>query len=463
MCLSNSGRSLQKCAQTGGVFVKQTTSANITVSQNAGKHPFVTSSRAAVVSTVAHNARSVYHRRVAVAVVHRVSVFPLAIPLRRKVLHAAAQRAVADPVIVAVELTNGIVGYGETHPRTYVTGETVEFVIAAIRDVFTPALISFHAESFPEALEAIEALPWQDAADRPIPAARTAVELAMLDAVLRTYRRNMDAVVQWMGLPGFGLPGSIGRIRYSGVLACDDAASTMRQLRWMYWGGLRDFKLKVGVPGDHELVQRVARYLRIPLATDRATLRVDANGAWSVDEAVEWLAATEHLPIAALEQPVAPGQEQNLVRAAGFMPRDAAPDIMHDESLVTMDDARRLIDLGIADAFNIRISKCGGLIPSLRLAALARRHDVLVQLGCMVGETSLLSAAGLRFLQVCPMVAWAEGCFGSFLLAGDTVARPLRFGYGGRPPKLRGEGLGVRVEPDRLRPWCVTEPVVLNL
>jgi L-Ala-D/L-Glu epimerase len=273
-----------------------------------------------------------------------------------------------------------------------------------------------------------------------------------------------------MGLPGFGSPGSIRQIRYSGVLASDELATTLRQLRLMYWYGLRHFKLKVGTPGDRERVEAVVDYLRRPLANGRATLRIDANGAWSKESAIEWLSAIAHLPISAVEQPFPRGSEDELpglvacvagVRARGM--NAAARIFIHDESLITLDDAQRLIELGVADAFNIRISKCGGLIPSLRIAALARRHNARIQLGCMVGETSILSAAGLRFLEVCPAVTWGEGCFGSFLLSADVAAKALRFGYAGRPPKLKETGLGVAVDPIRLKRLCTGEPVVVNL
>ena len=404
------------------------------------------------------------------AVVHRICIFPLSIPLRGRVTHAASRRSVSDPVVVAVELTNGIVGYGETLPRSYVTHETVESVVQAIQSTLIPVVMRFHADSLPEALEAIEALPWHDDEGRSIPAARAAVELALLDASVRVFHRDMDAVVQWMGLPGFGSPGSIRQIRYSGVLASDELAATLRQLRLMYWYGLRYFKLKVGTPGDRQRLERVCQSLRRPLAMDRATLRIDVNGAWSKENAMEWLSATAHLPISAVEQPLPRGNEDELPglaacvaggRARGM--NAAARVFVHDESLITIDDARRLIELGVADGFNIRISKCGGMIPSLRLAALARRHNVRIQLGCMVGETSILSAAGLRFLEVCPGVTWAEGCFGSFLVKEDVVKNVLRFGYAGRPPKLNQPGLGVTVDPIRLKRLCADEPLVVNL
>ncbi|UCC30903.1 MAG: hypothetical protein JSU86_01240 [Phycisphaerales bacterium] len=393
------------------------------------------------------------------AVVHHITLFPLTIPLRRKVVHAASRRGLADPVIAAVELTSGVVGHGETHGRHYVTGETVDSVTEAVSGVYAPVLMEFHPTSFPEALEAIEMLPWRDAKSHLIPAARAAIELALLDAAMRTFGRDIDDVVQWMGLPGFGTPGSARQVRFSGVLAAGELASTLRQLRLMYWAGLREFKLKVGLEGDHDRLRRVASYLERAIAGGRASLRVDANGRWSKDEAIEWLSDAAYVPMAAVEQPLPKGNEEDLLILRDLFD---AP-IVHDESLITIEDAHRLIELGAADGFNIRISKCGGLIPSLRLAALARREGVRLQLGCMVGEASVLSAAGLLFLEVCPGVVWAEGCFGSSLLSSDIVAKPLRFGYGGRPPRLRGRGLGVEVDPQRLRSLCEDQPIVINL
>jgi len=392
-------------------------------------------------------------------VVRRVSIFPLIIPLRTRVSHAMADRGVADPIVAAVELGDGTVGYGETSARSYVTQETVDTVLAALSGTFVTVLSDFHPASFPEALEAIEALPWRDADGRLIPAARAAVELALLDAVLRSSHRTMDEVVSWMGLPAFGRPGSLASVRFSGVLASDDLAGTKRQLRRMYWFGLRHFKLKVGWADDWPRLAAVTEFLKRPLAVGRATLRVDANGVWSKERAVEWLADARAFPITAMEQPLARGDEDELP-----MVRDLFDGrLVHDESLVTREDAQRLIDLGVADVFNIRISKCGGLLPSLRLAALARRSEVGVQLGCMVGETSILSAAGLRFLEVCPAVMWAEGSFGSFLMRGDVVRRGLRFGFGGRLPRLSGWGLGVDVDPQRLQQFCEGRPIVHNL
>ena len=79
----------------------------------------------------------------------------------------------------------------------------------------------------------------------------------------------------------------------------------------------------------------------------------------------------------------------------------------------------------------------------------------------MVGETSILSAAGRRFLECVPGVTFAEGSYGWRLLRGDVVRKPVRFGYGGRPKPLPGLGWGVEVDPNLLRHYV--RPGVIEL
>ena len=89
---------------------------------------------------------------------------------------------------------------------------------------------------------------------------------------------------------------------------------------------------------------------------------------------------------------------------------------------------------------------------SLRLADLAHRSGLDFQLGCMVGETGILTAAGRIFLElVGRRVRFAEGSYGRFLLRSDVTRERLSFGYGGFIRALSGPGLGVHVQPHKVR------------
>ncbi|MGB9625399.1 MAG: mandelate racemase/muconate lactonizing enzyme family protein [Phycisphaerae bacterium] len=387
-----------------------------------------------------------------------VRLYPLAIPLKRAFSHAAAERRTADPLVVAVELRNGLVGYGETLARPYVTGETSASVIEAIHTRLMPGMERWCPDSFAAAIELIDSLPQRATDGRLILAARAGLELALLDAYSRHFRRSLSEAAGWLGLPGFGPPGSVGRVRYSGVLSAEAPTALRGSVRKMRWFGLRDFKLKVGFDDDDERVRAVTDALGSSLGR-RTTLRLDANGGWTVEAAAARLKAWSSLPIACIEQPLPRGQEQRIpeLRRVTTIP------IMQDESLLTFEDAERLIAEGLMDAMNIRISKNGGLLPAMRLAGLARQRRLTFQLGCLVGETSILSAAGRRFLEYVPGATFAEGSYGKFLLRGDVVRRSQRFGYGGRVRPLPGHGWGVEVLPDLLRSYSAGDVIELRL
>ena len=393
--------------------------------------------------------------------VKRLTVYPLALKLKRRVSHAVSQRAVSEPVVVGVELMNGVVGYGETLPRAYVTGETNESVLALLTGggEFISQLLAVRPSSFVEALEAIDALPMLTEEGQPCPAARAGVELALLDAYLRSAERSVGEMVGWLGLAGLGPPGSALRARYSIVLASDSIGGLRKTLRWAFLLGMRHFKLKVGFADDDQRLAAVGAIIGRALERGRASLRIDANGAWSVEQAVESLSRWHKLALAGVEQPLAKGAEEDLIP---LRERTGAR-VYHDESLVTLEDAKRLHALGVADGFNIRISKCGGLMPALRLAGFARAHGIDVQLGCMVGETSILSAAGVRFLQNVPRVRFCEGSFGRLLMAEDVVRRSVRFRFRGRVPRISPEGLGAEVQTELLERHCLDRPIVVEL
>ncbi|MCB9852712.1 MAG: hypothetical protein H6819_06425 [Phycisphaerales bacterium] len=383
-------------------------------------------------------------------------IHSLAIPMRRKVGHAAAQRVCSEPIVFSVELADGTVGYGETHPREYVSGESPADVMRSIREIFLPLLINTHPANFGEAIEAAAALPTIDDNGQPITAARAAVEIALLDAYSTAFQRTLESIAGYFEQRGFEPPGSRDTCRYTIVLPSGAPRKSAKLARIARLARITNYKVKVGDDDDDARLRAVCKVLRNPLASRTATLTIDANMAWDVDAAKKKLYAWRDLPIQAVEQPLPKIAAEHWGRLADESPFPLMP----DESLITMIDAEALLDAGGAGWFNIRLSKNGGLIPAIKLAVVASRHEIPVQLGCMVGETSILSAAARWFLQMTPGVRRAEGSFGRLLLSDDVVARPVRFGLGGRWRPMTGFGLGIRVDPARLRRLGVVEPEI---
>jgi len=133
---------------------------------------------------------------------------------------------------------------------------------------------------------------------------------------------------------------------------------------------------------------------------------------------------------------------------------------MLDESLCGVPDARRAIDGGFADILNVRLSKCGGIVPTLQIVAMAARAGLGVQLGCHPGETGLLSAAGRHVAGNLRGLRYVEGSYDRHVLAENLTRPDITFGYAGRAGPLLGPGLGVEVDPGALERMTVKRQAV---
>jgi muconate cycloisomerase len=134
---------------------------------------------------------------------------------------------------------------------------------------------------------------------------------------------------------------------------------------------------------------------------------------------------------------------------------------MADESATSRASLQALAASGACNGVNVRISKCGGLVAAHSRCREVLERGWLLQVGCHVGESSLLSTAQLILLDACPGVRYAEGCYGKHLLRADPFTPLLQFGYGGgRPDPPRRPGLGVDVDEGRLARWTVRRRLV---
>ena len=154
-----------------------------------------------------------------------------------------------------------------------------------------------------------------------------------------------------------------------------------------------------------------------------------------------------------LEQPVPHEEVDGLAKWRGRL----GIDLMLDESLCSLSDGQRAVERGTCDLFNIRLSKCGGPIPSLKLAALAHRAGLGTQLGCQVGETGILSSAGRHFACAVQGLRYIEGSFDRYLVRERLTREDVTFRHGGWGYAINAPGLGVEIDPSALRRTTVLE------
>jgi L-Ala-D/L-Glu epimerase / N-acetyl-D-glutamate racemase len=272
--------------------------------------------------------------------------------------------------------------------------------------------------------------------------ARCAVELSLLDAFGRRFGQSMADIPSLLEEGGC-VAERRERVRYSGVVTAQGRIREYVSAAKMRLWGFAQVKVKVGMPGvpDQPRLRKIRRVLG-----RRTDIRVDANGGWTPAEALDRIRELAPLGVTSIEQPIADDQRDQLPE----LRRESPVRIMLDESLASWADAQAAVRHGACDLFNLRLSKCGGFIPSLRLAALAKQQGLGYQLGCQVGETGILSAAGRAFAASVREIAYHEGSYDRHLVKEDLLAKDITFAYGGWAPALGGPGLGVNVDRQRL-------------
>ena len=345
-----------------------------------------------------------------------LTAFHVRIPLRKQIRHASHTRDANDTLIVRCRLDNGIEGWGEGLPRPYVTGESIDTAFGQLDATNLKRQLGEPFDDLRSAIALSEKLqlekPAVDKRDCFGNAARCALELSLLDATARSVETPLSAVTALVPetLP---IRCSADRVRYSAVMT---STSPLKQSvgAWMFrLYGFHQCKVKVGVEGtdDAANMKRIRRALGTSI-----DVRIDVNEAWSCENLEAKLEPLLPFDVSALEQPV-PHEQVDMLAAVR---ENIAVPLVLDESLCSFSDAHRAIELRTCDMFNIRLSKCGGFINSLKLAALAHRAGLGYQLGCQVGETGILSAAGRHFATSVAQIRYLEGSYDRFLVRGRS-------------------------------------------
>jgi len=339
-----------------------------------------------------------------------------------------------------VTTADAVAGFGEGVPRAFVTGEVLSDSLTFIKEVLAPEILARKFHSAQGLIIAMEDLYKQTQAQR-YPAAFCALETALLDAAGRTWEAPLSELIG---------PKLRESLVYSAVIPMMSPEQMSQIFNLVKMNHMRFVKLKVGTDTDLETLKMARDQLG-----SEVDIRVDANSAWSPGEAIARLKEMAPYRISAVEQPVAKADFAGLRQV-----REAVPiQVIADESLCTEDDARRLIDLKACQIFNLRLSKCGGLGAAARIRRLADKAGILCQLGCHVGETSILSAAGRHFALTIPHLSYVEGSFSPYLLTRDVVAQPVVFNAGGLAFELTGPGLGIEVLEEALAELAVCHHV----
>lgn len=357
-------------------------------------------------------------------------IFQLHIPFKLKFSHALATRSASESVLLALADTQGNQGFGEGTPRPYVTGESIASTMRVLRAVLEDLSLE-NIESVQDVDRLLNGYPALETA----PSARCALELALLDLLGKNTRQPL---LELLGIP------QTENIYYSAVISSETPEKVAKIVQQVAAMHVRQVKLKV--VSDRVVNRENIRVLREILG-ESVDIRVDANAAWNLDEAVSHINDLVEQGVFYIEQPlpaidrdVWPALQQRL---------PASAKVYVDESVCSLEDARWLAERKAVSGFNLKVSKHGGILPTLEIHQMAQEHGLFCQLGCHVGETSILSAAGRIVAALTGDLRACEGSYGLLLMDQDLSATPLQLGYQGIGPVadlLKHPGLGVPVD-----------------
>ncbi|MER2192944.1 MAG: dipeptide epimerase [Solibacillus sp.] len=322
-----------------------------------------------------------------------IELFNIELPLIEPFIVSYGTYPNMPSIIVKMETECGLIGWGEAVPDEHVTGESLESTYAVLKHTLAPALIGENPLNF----EAIH-----DKMDRAVysaPAAKAALDIACFDLAGKKF-----------GVPAYQLLGGRYHEKFpiTHVLSIAEPQAMADEAAKRVEMGYNSFKMKVG----RDVASDVARIkaVRARIGNELA-IRVDVNQGWvNSSTTMQAVRELEKLNIDWLEQPVRADDIDGMVEIKS---KTTIP-VMIDEGLRGIRDMREIIAKRAADKVNIKLMKCGGMYPAMKLAHMAEMAGMECQIGSMV-ESSVGSAAGFH-------VAFSMKVFTSVELTG-----PLKF------------------------------------
>jgi len=185
--------------------------------------------------------------------------------------------------------------------------------------------------------------------------------------------------------------------------------------------GYDTLKIKIGDNPTKDMERIVAIH---DVLDDNIKLRLDANQGWTAQESVELLHALENKDIIAefIEQPVAADDIEGLK----YIKERVQTPLLADESIFSVKDARRLLEMQAIDYVNIKLAKTAGITQALELADLSKSFGVKCMIGCML-EGPISVAAGVHVASAKADIITMLDLDAVSLLASHPVTTSIQF------------------------------------
>lgn len=302
------------------------------------------------------------------------------IEISKKTLHfhkrfIISYESVDTAEIILIKLTDkdGFEGLGSAAPDVEVTEETINGVYKILKKKLTKDFFDIDIENWHGYHKKIKKV------FRSFPSARAAVEEAVLNLFCKRHKIHMRNL--------FGRYRK--KCRTMVTIGIENKKNTIAEVKKRLHERFKIIKLKCGldVKKDIERIRAVKEIL-----PNNCKIILDANQGYSLEEAEHLLKSLKNEKVALIEQPVKSSDLEGLkkLNMLKIIP------VIADESIVTLDDAIKLMKGNYVSGVNIKLMKCGGPLDFIKIYNLAKSLNKIVVIGCMYeSNISLTTAANL--------------------------------------------------------------------
>jgi len=283
-------------------------------------------------------------------------------PLKNPFITSLRRVDALEDLVVIIECDDGSVGYGEGAPTPVITGETIGSMKAAI-ELISPFLTGCEIEDFDTLLSHVHTHIVKNTT------AKAALEIALYDLRAKS-----------LSQPLYQMLGGTKKIFETDItISMQEIDKMIADCHRAVALGYRTLKIKIGDDPKKD----IERIIAIDDALEGSIkLRLDANQGWSAKQSVLLLQGIEKKGILAecIEQPVAADD----IAGLQYIKARVETPLLADESIFSLNDARRLLELEAIDYINIKLAKTAGISQALALADLSAEYGVKCMIGCML-------------------------------------------------------------------------------
>ena len=348
-------------------------------------------------------------------IIKKIEFYPLALDRKKRFVTATGSNKIAHNIVVKV-VTDDLIGWGNACP-SQVTNEDTKSVQKALK-LFSKRLIGEDAVRINNIHSRMDVLLSEN------PSAKAGIDIALYDLLAKHAH-----------LPLYKLLGSCKeKMLTDKTIGIDEVKVMVKRAIQYKKEGFKALKIKIGLAVEedakklHEIRKAVG---------DDIKIWVDINQGYDVNETIDFIKRVKHLNIEFIEQPV---KFDDLISLQKITEESPIP-IMADESVKSPEDCLGIVKNKCADLLNIKLMKCGGISPAIKINDIAERGRLKVMIGCM-GESLISIAAALHFALSQRNVVYGD--LDSHFSLKKDVARGLTFKNGYLSPSDK-DGLGIEV------------------